>query len=47
MNTRWYAAIVEVARLVRTCGMSLHYACRSAAWQYDVDADQLYRELTQ
>lgn len=47
MNTPLYAAIREVTRLVTVCGMSLHYACRSAAWQYDVDADQLYRELTQ
>lgn len=47
MNTRWYAAIREATRLVALCGMSLHYACRAAAWQYDVDADRLYRELTQ
>lgn len=47
MNTRWYAAIREVTRLVTICGMSLHYACRAAGWQYQVDPDLLYREMTQ
>jgi hypothetical protein len=47
MKTKLYAAIITAVHLVKTCGMSLHYACRAAAWEHGVDPDLLYRELTQ
>jgi hypothetical protein len=47
MRTPLYAAIMTVVHLVKTCGMSLHYACRAAAWEHGVDPDLLYREMTQ
>ena len=46
MNTPLYQAIQQVAYLVRTCGMSLHDACRAAAWNHGVGADELYRIMT-
>lgn len=39
-------AIQLVARLVTVTGMSLIDACRIAAWREGVDADWLYRAMT-
>lgn len=45
--SRYLRAIQQVARLVTVTGMSVFDACRIVAMREDVDADWLYRAITE
>jgi len=40
-------AIQYARELVSFYKMSIHDACRTAAWEYEVDTDQVYRYITE
>jgi|694.fasta_scaffold03007_13 hypothetical protein len=46
MWLRLQLAILIARRLIQATGMGLHDACRIAGNRYNVDASQVYREIT-
>jgi hypothetical protein len=48
MNRETLKAAVDYAmELVEVYKMGIHYACRIAGWEYEIDCDTLYRIITE
>lgn len=48
MNRETLRAAVDYAmELVEVYKMGIHYACRIAGWEYEIEPDTLYRIITE
>lgn len=41
------AAVDFAMEMVEVYKIGIHYACRMASWEYEVDADIIYRIITE